>query len=244
MNCKELFDLYESYLGIYDDSEELIAEKRFSDKKPLLKHYDINDDDEYPEAVEAGGKIGRLNTSLTNPDTSPAPKRKSSANRILKKLPFHSSHLKPAPRREPSANSIRRFQRNDVEYVLDYLIDEGFTDSYESAIEIVESMSDEWFDSIIEGWLRKDPWEVTLQGHDNNSPAGIAVGRAMNTANRGGVRDLKPSTAANMERQARNLERRNAEGHNKAKAIRAVARYLTKQQRIKEEPIGSLIVKS
>jgi hypothetical protein len=38
---------------------------------------------------------------------------------------------------------------DSVEYVLDYLIDEGFTDSYESAIEIVEVMSDKWLERII-----------------------------------------------------------------------------------------------
>lgn len=47
-------------------------------------------------------------------------------------------------------NSISKFQRDDVEYVLDYLIDEGYTDSYESAIAIVESMSDEWLEGIID----------------------------------------------------------------------------------------------
>ena len=46
-------------------------------------------------------------------------------------------------------NSIRKFQRNDVEYALDYLINEGFTDSYEGAEAILESMSDEWLKSII-----------------------------------------------------------------------------------------------
>jgi hypothetical protein len=38
----------------------------------------------------------------------------------------------------------------DVEYILDYLIDEGFTDSYESALAFVEAMSDEWLDEIID----------------------------------------------------------------------------------------------
>lgn len=46
-------------------------------------------------------------------------------------------------------NSIRKFQRNDVEYALDYLINEGLTDSYEGAEIILESMSDEWLKSII-----------------------------------------------------------------------------------------------
>jgi hypothetical protein len=39
---------------------------------------------------------------------------------------------------------------DSVEYVLNYLIDEGFTDSYEGAEAILETMSDEWLEDIIE----------------------------------------------------------------------------------------------
>jgi hypothetical protein len=41
-------------------------------------------------------------------------------------------------------------QKEDLEYIIDYLIDEGYTDSYESALAIVETMSDEWFSELIE----------------------------------------------------------------------------------------------
>jgi hypothetical protein len=40
--------------------------------------------------------------------------------------------------------------RNSFEYVLDYLIDEGYTDSYEGAEAILETMSDEWFEDLID----------------------------------------------------------------------------------------------
>ena len=36
------------------------------------------------------------------------------------------------------------------EFVIDYLVTEGYTDNYDSAISIYESMSDEWFDTILE----------------------------------------------------------------------------------------------
>ena len=36
------------------------------------------------------------------------------------------------------------------EFVIDYLVTEGYTDNYDSAIEIYESMSDEWLDTILE----------------------------------------------------------------------------------------------
>jgi hypothetical protein len=40
---------------------------------------------------------------------------------------------------------------DSIEYVLNYLIDEGFTDSYEGAEAILETMSDKWLKEIIEG---------------------------------------------------------------------------------------------
>ena len=36
------------------------------------------------------------------------------------------------------------------EYVIDYLVTEGYTDNYDSAIAIYESMSEEWLDTILE----------------------------------------------------------------------------------------------
>lgn len=41
-------------------------------------------------------------------------------------------------------------RREDVEYLLDLLVNEGYTNSYESAAFILEAMSDEWFNSLIE----------------------------------------------------------------------------------------------
>jgi hypothetical protein len=36
------------------------------------------------------------------------------------------------------------------EHVLDYLVNEGYVDSYESAECVLEVMSDEWLESIVE----------------------------------------------------------------------------------------------
>jgi hypothetical protein len=64
--------------------------------------------------------------------------------------PTNSARLRKiigTQRRQDKESGLRK---EDVRYVLDYLIDEGFTDSYEGAIEIVEYMSDEWFEGIID----------------------------------------------------------------------------------------------
>ncbi len=40
-------------------------------------------------------------------------------------------------------------KKEDLEYILDYLITEGYTDTINSAIHIAENMSDEWLYSIL-----------------------------------------------------------------------------------------------
>ena len=48
-------------------------------------------------------------------------------------------------------NEIRNsLQKEDLDVVVSYLYDNGFASSYESAMNIMESMSDEWFDSILD----------------------------------------------------------------------------------------------
>lgn len=45
-------------------------------------------------------------------------------------------------------NTIKRFQRE--EFILEYLLSYGYADSYDAAVEIYESMSDEWLYDILE----------------------------------------------------------------------------------------------
>ena len=47
-----------------------------------------------------------------------------------------------------ASNTIKRFQRE--EFILEYLLSYGYADSYDSAVEIYESMSDEWLQVILE----------------------------------------------------------------------------------------------
>lgn len=57
-------------------------------------------------------------------------------------------NIVPGPRNiRRSANTIKRFQRE--EFILEYLLDYGYADTYENAIEIYESMSDDWMMQIL-----------------------------------------------------------------------------------------------
>jgi hypothetical protein len=45
-------------------------------------------------------------------------------------------------------------KHEEIEYILNLLVTEGFTDNYDSVISIIESMSDEWFYQILD----EAPW--------------------------------------------------------------------------------------
>jgi len=53
-----------------------------------------------------------------------------------------------APDDSDARSNIRRFRRE--EYILEYLIDCGYTNNYDSAIKIYEAMSEEWLYSILQ----------------------------------------------------------------------------------------------
>ena len=63
------------------------------------------------------------------------------------------------------------------EFVIDYLVTEGYTDNYDSAISIYESMSDEWLDAILESTNKK--WDEVRKSRSASRPSAgpIRVGR-------------------------------------------------------------------
>ena len=82
-------------------------------------------------------------------------RRKSSTH--LKAAEMHKTvadapHTSPENRkshRNAAAKHLLKAKTNE-EYVIDYLVAEGYTDNYDSAIAIYESMSEEWLDTILE----------------------------------------------------------------------------------------------
>ena len=63
------------------------------------------------------------------------------------------------------------------EFVIDYLVTEGYTDNYDSAISIYESMSDEWLDTILES--EDSNWNAVRKSASRRKPSTgpIRVGR-------------------------------------------------------------------
>jgi len=73
------------------------------------------------------------------------PRKKSPGDKIkspVKSLPKETS--------VNAKNKIIKFQREELEYILDILVSEGYVCDYESATRILEAMSDEWLVEILE----------------------------------------------------------------------------------------------
>lgn len=51
---------------------------------------------------------------------------------------------------DSAENKIVKFNREELEYILDVLVSEGFAVDYDGAVFILEAMSDEWVDCILD----------------------------------------------------------------------------------------------
>jgi hypothetical protein len=202
MDTKELFNLYESYLNIYEAPFEITGPHSYKtgDGRPqddsIIKNtptvvgtYKGDDSATRKKArnkadklnQEYGASVYRVNRTdeprkrgttvkdsvesdydkLINERTNISYAREAITNirNNLKKYPQgykgddfnHELKLaKSAFKNQVKQEREKRKANEDVEYVLDYLVNEGFTDSYDGAEAILETMSDEWLDSIIE----------------------------------------------------------------------------------------------
>jgi hypothetical protein len=119
MDIRELSNLYDSYVAIYEMKSTRISKSR--------EAY-INPDQ---------SKDWKHNKELNWGETHP--KVPSHKEAMVKRLKFAIG----TQRRQDKETGMR-------EHVLDYLVNEGYVDSYESAECVLEAMSDEWLESIVE----------------------------------------------------------------------------------------------
>jgi hypothetical protein len=189
MNNKELADLYESYVNIYEAPFEITGphsyktgDGRFEDDSTIRNSprvVGVYQGDDKATRKRARNRADRFNQEYgasvykvnrvyeprkrgtpvdeARTDISYAREAIRNARKNLKKYPqghkgddFSHEHKLAKGAFENLVNQERGKLENSVEYVLDYLVDEGYTDSYESALVIVESMSEEWFEDLIE----------------------------------------------------------------------------------------------
>lgn len=177
-SAEDLFDLYESDLGIYEEVEEGFVP--LDDRKRALVTGFIN-----KGVDKLRGNVAKIEVAKQELANKQIPSH--SIGKLVKdttktsKLVNNAQKARDRSTQERIAiirkqldlvtpkNNVKTFQRNDVEYVLDYLIDEGYTDSYDSATYILGAMSDDWLNEILEAFNPSDYQEYHRKNHLDSS---------------------------------------------------------------------------
>ena len=130
--------LIRAYLGVYEEKEFKFRPERQGPKptsKPPSRERDIGKHDDWKDKPLEWGQ---------RPPA--AVKLKRRANAVV-----------GTQEREDREVGLRR---EELEYILDVLVSEGFAVDYDGAVCILESMSDEWIDCILdEGNREEREWE-------------------------------------------------------------------------------------
>lgn len=149
--------LIEAYLGVYEEFVPLTPAKEKKVKERVGELFrDVQ--------VSAGNVKSLRKKPLAK--FRPGVKKQISSNISTAKrkgnlvLNANDALIRSSVDREASArfkinqqspkNNIRKFQREELEYILDILVSEGFAVDYDSAGCILEAMSDEWLGSLLD----------------------------------------------------------------------------------------------
>jgi hypothetical protein len=161
--------LFEAYLGVYEefvpltpDKEEKVKERvgeLFRDiqlssgnvkslrKKPLAK-FRPKVKNQISSNISTAKRKGKLVLNANDALIRSSVDREASARSKINQL-----------KNQLGKNNIRKFNREELEYILDILISEGFAVDYDSAGCILEVMSDEWLGSLIDEKFNPDDYK-------------------------------------------------------------------------------------
>ena len=168
-------ELFEAYLAVYEKTEfEKRRDKNFVPISPekearMSKRQEDLTKDTISSAITANKlqnkRFKRLRPGLQRKIENAKQKARSSGEkaqtigdalinasvgRDAKKM-YDNQYFEPLHRmmRGTPSNAIRKFTREELEYILDVLVYEGYADDYDGARFIIESMSDEWLEEIL-----------------------------------------------------------------------------------------------
>ena len=167
--------LIEAYLGIYEDdswkernfkplsndkkqkvtgflNRQMIKQKDYINQADIAKDELKNPDYSKPPRVKIGALLKKMKTGT---------KLMSNAQQAREKTIRHEIEDKKNKLASlEGQNNVRKFKREELEYILDVLVSEGFAVDYNGAEFILEAMSDEWLDCI----LQEAPYDIVHHG--------------------------------------------------------------------------------
>ena len=191
MDSKELHNLHEAYLDVYELDEELTGERK---KRALEKGYDVL-------------ARGREGSSVANTDDANLPTKRggSGPRRRPKVRGGRTEYAYEADRGKGNKAAKRASEPNEsfdlYDIILSHLLDEGYAETQEQAEVIMVNMSEDWRESIVEEVLDEGekpfPYkkvkekQVALRdkgsaGLDRRMKMGMAVRRAKEAGEKGG----------------------------------------------------------
>jgi hypothetical protein len=192
-------ELYEAYLEDLDEAkvdtgkrtEQKVADRRRRQGATMNNDYD----DSNRQALHRGER-GQKNTPRVGHDRMP---------NTYKREQEYQKGLSPeqkAKRQKENKRSFANFKRGKVslpeeldlyDIVSEYLVSEGFCESYEDADVIMANMSEEWRQSIGEKWIAPNIQKMDKQSERHR---GFTLGLGSDTAYRTGPKGESPSTVA------------------------------------------------
>lgn len=118
-------------------AKEIAKEHKSLSKKPLSR-FRPGIQKQKSELAQKAKKIKNLTSNAVDALTKTSVNRQAAIAHRINTIKNQLGDLE-------GRNNVRKFQREAVEY----LINEGFTDSYEGAMCMMEVMSDQWFEDLI-----------------------------------------------------------------------------------------------
>lgn len=172
-------DLLNNKLGPITDKVEKLRKKPFSRFRPGVKKKQAG-------AAIKGLKIANLAMNGLGAIDKTAEYNNRKANALRSIITALSPH-----------NKIVKFQREELEFVLDYLFENGYADTYSSAAVIAESMSDQWIDMIFE---KLSPEDQDIINRRVLSKGADEIQKTIDNIYKGGQLSQKPTRKARQRR--------------------------------------------
>jgi hypothetical protein len=160
-------NLHEAYLSVYKSDQELaldylVSEGYAETSDEAMEIYEQLEDGVIEGILDeirgCGGKVDPETGKYGNGDSSAmmlSPKKKAEeiARRARMEAPSsgpgRSRHMARAEKMEKVAKSMKE-ELDTYDLVLEYLLDKGFADTEDSALQIMSNMSEDWRGSILE----------------------------------------------------------------------------------------------
>lgn len=150
------FVYFEGYADSYEDAEYLLGELDDDEFEELLDLYEARDLGSQPINIKSGAVAGGAGSVFKGVGPGVVPD------------PNSEEEQEKAKRRKGRGGRLNFEVREDLDIqniIVSYLINEGYTKSVNSALEIYESMSDEWMYGILEAFKDTDYKEYYKNNH-------------------------------------------------------------------------------